>query len=135
MVYTANWGIRKITDPTFIFFWEPETTGLDFLFPDRPALIIGSLAHIYSTTFPWRGGRLGHHCQPSQESRKLRDMKILIRARVDQLPILGMELIPPLVEILIIGILTPLRNWVDEFIPYGNHGSLDSPRSHIIYLP
>ena len=131
VVHTANWGI------IYHRFHQKRGTRNSrpwFVFPDRPALIIASLAHIDSTTLPWRGGRLGHHCQPSQESRKLRDMKILICA-IGSINSLYWEWkhIPPLVEILIIGILTPLQNWVDEFIPYGNYGS-GSNRSHIYLL-
>ena len=45
---------------------------------------------------------------------------------------IGDKLIPPLIGILIMGRYKPLRNWVDEFIPYymGNNRSW-STRSHI----
>ena len=38
----------------------------------------------------------------------------------------GDKLIPPLIGILIMGICSPLRNWVDDHpLLYGNNGSLD----------
>ena len=47
-----------------------------------------------------------------------------IWARVDQLVVLGMGDLPPLiVGILIMGPYKPLRTWVDEFIPYYMHGT------------
>ena len=47
---------------------------------------------------------------------RLRECKC---ARVDQLLVLGMGDLPPLMTgILIMGSYKPLRTWVDEFIPY-----------------
>ena len=76
-----------------------------------------------------RGPR-GHSQVPGTSRDYVSFQTISICARVDQLLVLGMGTPPTFNDgILIMGPYKPLRNWVDEFIPYyiGNVMGVDRP--------
>ena len=93
---------------------------------ERPLVgCFGSLGTVGGSSHAWPAALSveGVGCLPGFLARTSHGMNApgmmkAMCARVDQLLILGMGDLPPLIGILVMGPYKPLRNWVDEFIPY-----------------